>query len=63
MGLFNFAYLLCAQSGSRNLNTTFRSTSNPSDPLGLGLPAVGGNLMAHRMCANDGSSSGEGLSG
>eukprot|EP00983_Pelagomonas_calceolata_P057157 1144940-Pelagomonas_calceolata.AAC.5 len=46
------------QIGGTDTNVTYRATSNPNDPLGLKLPQFGGSLMHHRLCAEDGNSSG-----
>lgn len=52
------ACLLFRQAGGGDTNVTFRATDNPDDPLGLKLPEHGGSLMAHRLCADDGSGTG-----
>uniref|UniRef100_A0A7S3R8A4 Protein kinase domain-containing protein n=1 Tax=Dunaliella tertiolecta TaxID=3047 RepID=A0A7S3R8A4_DUNTE len=46
-------------AGGTDENVTIRATNNPDDPLGFKLQGdSGGNLMPHRLCAEDGSDSG-----
>eukprot|EP00983_Pelagomonas_calceolata_P007112 232024-Pelagomonas_calceolata.AAC.1 len=49
---------ILGQAGGTDENVTIRATNNPDDPLGFKLQGdSGGNLMPHRLCAEDGSDS------